>query len=270
MQYHTYTPSHLLSKYIKYYWTLENFDDSCLLKKERIFPDGCMELIFHYGDVFKKFSNENHAHIQPRSFIHGQLKQFMEVGSTGRIGVFSIRFMPDGLHSFLPMSVDELTGDAVSVEELWGLKGVILEERIMEATTTLSRIKIIEDFLLHRLNLSNPKYNPIHYCVHSILNSAGDKSVEFLSDEVNIGRRQLERKFIAAVGLSPKLLTRIVRFQNTLQQIEGKGSGSLTNLAYTNGFYDQSHFIKDFKEFTGLNPRQYFASDLEFAKYLAS
>ena len=139
---------------------------------------------------------------------------------------------------------------------------------MVEAQSSLERIKIIEEFLVCHL-----KHGPdqaIHYCVQAILNAGHSKTIETLSREVNLGRRQLERKFISAVGLSPKLLTRIIRFQNTLQTIERNPLTSLTGIAYSGGFFDQSHFIKDFKEFTGFNPKQYFTANLEFAKQLAA
>jgi transcriptional regulator GlxA family with amidase domain len=91
-----------------------------------------------------------------------------------------------------------------------------------------------------------------------------------LSQQVNLGRRQLERNFLVATGLTPKLLTRIVRFQNTLNRIENSSDPSLTGIAYASGFYDQSHFIKDFKEFSGFNPREYIKADIEFGRSLAS
>lgn len=268
MHYYTYPASEPLSKYVKYYWTLEGIDDSVAASRERIFPDGCMELIFHYGDLFRKYSTDIDAFDQPRSFLHGQLKRFMDIESTGKIGVFSIRFRPDGLHAFIEMDLNELTGNAVSIRDLWGADGCILEEKMLEATTTAQRINIIEQFLIRQMKWRTD--NSIHYCVRSIVNSEGSKSIELLSREVNLGRRQLERKFIATVGLSPKLLTRIIRFQNTLHRLEAKQLASLTGVAYSGGFYDQSHFIKDFKEFTGLNPKQYFTADLEFAKYLTA
>lgn len=268
MDYRVYTPSGLLSQYVKYYWTLEAFDNFLPGSRERIFPDGCMELIFHYGDVFKKYSNQVESHNQPRSFIHGQLKSFIEVESTGKIGIFSVRFKPDGLRAFLRIGVDELRENVVSVHDLWGSNGVNLEERMVEARSSLERIKIIEEFLI--CHLQHRSDQSIHHCVQAIMASGHYKSIEMLSRDVNLSRRQLERKFIFAVGLSPKLLTRIVRFQNTLQSIERDPLTSLTGIAYSGGFFDQSHFIKDFKEFTGFNPKQYFTANLEFAKQLAA
>jgi AraC-like DNA-binding protein len=268
MIYNTYTPSKPLEKYIKYYWTLENARAANPQGPERIFPDGCVELMFHYGDVFRKYLGAKEVYTQSRSFIHGQLKNFIEVEPTGKIGTFSIRFTPAGLHHFLPINIDDITEHDVSVADLWGRPGAILEEQIMEAPDAAKRIRIVENFLLKRLTVAQNSQDIISHCVCAISTSRGLVSIDKLSKDINIGKRHLERKFLNAVGLSPKLFTRIIRFQYALNVIDKMPQGTLTGVAYDMGFYDQSHFIKDFREFTGLNPKQYFVSNLEFAKHL--
>jgi len=268
MTYNTYAPSKPLEKYIKYYWTLEHAGTSNPPGPERIFPDGCVELMFHYGDVFRKYIGGDEVYTQSKSFIHGQLKHFIEVEPTGKIGTLSIRFTPAGLHRFLPINIDDITERDVSVADLWGRSGTLLEEQIMEAPATAVRIKIVENFLVERLTFVHNRQDIIGHCVCAISTSRGFVSIEKLSGDLNIGKRHLERKFLNAVGLPPKLFTRIIRFQHALNVLDKRPKGTLTELAYDMGFYDQSHFIKDFKEFTGLNPKQYFVSDLEFAKHL--
>ena len=267
MNYRTYSPHPSLTRYIRCYWTLDG-NDTSKGSRERIFPDGCIELIFHHGDVFRKILRETDATTQPRSFLHGQLRRYMEVESTGKIGIFSVRFQPHGLRAFLNVDTHELTGKVVGLEELWGVEGLILEERMLEAASTDERIRIVESFLICKLH--SPCDGTIYFCVQAILNSAGSISIEDLSSEVNLGRRQLERNFLRAIGLSPKLLTRIIRFQNTLSKIENNSDMSLTDVAYTSGLYDQSHFIKDFKDFSGLNPLEYFKADAGLGRNLAA
>ncbi len=269
MEYHVYIPGEALSRYIKCYWTLESSLDDAYENKQRIFPDGCIELIFHYGDLFKKYSVNGAADFQPRSFLHGQLNRYMEIEPSGNIGVFSVRFVPCGLQPFLEMDINEYTGKAISVEEIWGNEGKLVEERMMHAENTMDRIKIIEHFLSGRITMKK-NYNSVEHCVNAIIRGRGSLSIDMLSQEVNMGRRHLERKFISSVGLSPKLLSRIIRFQSALQLIERNQLSTLTEIAYAGGFYDQSHLIKDFKEFSGLNPKQYFSADLDFAKDLAT
>ena len=81
MDYWLYFPDARLSPYVKCYWSLVNETENA--SRERIFPDGCIELIFHSGDLFKKYDSATAFHIQPRSFIHGQLTKFIEVEPTG-------------------------------------------------------------------------------------------------------------------------------------------------------------------------------------------
>jgi AraC-like DNA-binding protein len=229
-----------------------------------------MELIFHYGDAFKKYTGEREASVQPRSFLHGQLNRFMDVEATGKIGVFSIRFAPSGLRRFVNMNIDELTCNAIDVEDLWGKEGRMLEERIMTAPTAISRMKIVEDFLSKRMTACETRLHAIDYCIRNMVLSSEPTSIDRLAAEVNLSRRELERKFQNIVGLSPKRFLRITRFQQVLKYLEQNPSKSFTTTAYANGYFDQSHFIKDFKEFTGFSPTQYFYHRPELAQHLIS
>jgi len=269
MNYNTYAPDPRLARYIKYYWALESGGSAGSSASERIFPDGCIEMIFHYGDLFRKYdSNPETSFLQPRSFVHGQIKKYITIEPTGEIGIFSVRFHPTGLQPFINIYTKELTGQNICLQDIWGRDGGELEDRVLNASSNPERIAMIETFLLSRLKVTENKI--IEHCVTSIRHSNGSRTIEQLAGDLNIGRRHLERTFVSSVGLSPKLLSRIVRFQNTIQLIHQKQFSSLTFLAYDGGFYDQAHFIKDFKEFTGLNPKAYFSENLELAKYFAN
>ncbi len=270
MDYQVYSPCLPLGKYIKCYWSLEVSKTEEPPARQRVFADGCIELLFHFGDLFQKYHRNDEIIIQPRSFVHGQVKRFIEIEPTGSAGIFSVRFMPNGLRPFLPYRIDELTDQTPTVSELWGKEGDVLEDRILNARTNALRIELIESFLLKKLRNFKARHLFTDHCVDSIFKSNGMISIDDLANDLSIGRRQLERKFIEAVGLSPKHLSRIIRFQNVLNLLEKRQFNSLTALAYEGGFYDQAHFIKDFREFTGFNPKQYFAEDMEMAKYFNS
>lgn len=268
MHYKTYTPHSALAKYIKCYWSLECYDVPDIAAKDRIFPDGCFELVFHIGDLFRKYNAGDSFEIQPRSFIHGQITAFMDIEATGKVEMFSVRFYPDGLKPFSAISLHEITGENIRIRDFWGQEGDVLEDQILHAATHEQRVVLWEQFLFAKLRQQPEPDRRITHCVHTIMQTEGNITVEQLATELNIGKRQLERQFIANVGVSPKLLSRIIRFQHTLQLIEQKRFNSLTMVAYAGGFYDQAHFIKDFKAFTGLNPKQYFSEELMLAKYL--
>lgn len=264
MDYHTYTPSEDLSDYVKLYWTLEG-EASHPLTGERVFPDGCIELIFHYGDLFKK-QNKNGDVIQPRNFIHGQLKKYIDIKPTGKIGIFSVRFHPHGLRPFISFSVDNITDAVVDVKEIWPSEADVLESRMLAATSSQERIDLVEAFLKSRFE-KKPTYDGMAKAVKQIESEAGMISIDRVAADACLGRRHFERKFSETVGLSPKMFARIVRFNYVLKLIEKKEWQNWAHLAQEGGFYDQMHFIKDFKYFTGLNPKAYFAEDLELVKF---
>jgi AraC-like DNA-binding protein len=101
--------------------------------------------------------------------------------------------------------------------------------------------------------------------VETILNANGQFSVNEFSQNNNINRRHLTRKFSTAIGLSPKQLAKTIRIQTALKAMLNNEHTSLTDLAYENEYFDQAHFIKEFKEFTGLTPKEFYGEDLKMS-----
>ncbi|MEL7195718.1 MAG: helix-turn-helix domain-containing protein, partial [Bacteroidota bacterium] len=101
--------------------------------------------------------------------------------------------------------------------------------------------------------------------VDTILSANGQISVNELSEKNQVNRRQLVRKFSTTIGLSPKQLSKTMRLQAALKALLTQEKAKLTELAYDNEYYDQSHFIKDFKEFTGLSPKEFYGDDLKMS-----
>lgn len=266
MEYKEYSPDNKLAKYIKCFWTLEDLSPVNPPIREKIFPDGCTELIFHYGDRFKKYDGPESFHIQERSFIHGQLKKYIELEPTGRVGIFSARFQPGGLQPFIPLPVSHLTHTTFSLDAIWGSEGTELENTMLAAATNDLRLEVLERFLIKRLREPGTDKNMAEHFVDAIIRTQGNVAIDELALELNISKRQLERTFISCVGLKPKMLARIMRFNKVLRLIESRQLDNFTAVAYEGGFYDQAHFIKDFKEITGLNPKKYFSENLELAK----
>lgn len=267
MHYNVYEPKSSLSNKVKCYWSLEDSESKDAHKKDRVFPDGCIELIFHYGDFFKKHEENGTSAIQPKSFVYGQITKFIDIEPTGKIGIFSVRFHPNGLQNFIDSKVSELTDCTILLEDLWGNDGKNIETKILSATNNEERIQIIEQFLETQQRPITEKDIQIEKCVATILDSNGIISIDKLIEEVQISKRHLERSFIANVGVSLKFFSRIIRFNYALQLINNKDFSNFTNVALDGGFYDQAHFIKDFKEITGLNPKQYFCENLEMVKF---
>jgi AraC-like DNA-binding protein len=264
MTYNTYAPCQELEMLLKCFWRLETPGTS-RVEKQRIVPDGCMEMIFHYGDLFKQYTGDGHFFIQPRCFVFGQITSPLDIEPTGITGIFAARFHPDGFQAFTTIALKEMENKAVPLQELFGVDGLELEDGILTASTTEERIILAERFLLKRLGTSQIIDQVAKSSVEMLLKLNGQVSVNELSEKLQINRRQLERRFSLVIGLSPKQLSKIIRLQSTLKMLEKEEFTSLTSLAYDNGYYDQTHFINDFKEFTGVTPKQFYAGNLRMS-----
>ncbi len=264
MNYNTFSPTTELEAIVKCYWTLESAAEP-IPQKQRIVPDGCIEMIFHFGDLYKQYLEDGSSIIQPRSFVFGQIISYLDIEPTGATAIFAVRFHPDGFIPYATIAIKEMENKAVSLEKLFGKDGLLLEEEITNAADTTERIRIVEKFLSTRLAAAESIDRIVSTTVETILNINGQLSVDELSQQLNINRRQLERKFHSVIGLSPKKLSKIIRLQATLKMMINNETENLTAIAYHGEYYDQAHFIKDFKEFTGMSPKNFYADNLRMS-----
>ena len=266
MDYQTYDPYRNLKALIRCYWTLESPKEE-ISEKQTIVPDGCMEMIFHYGDLYRQFTGNGKSIIQPRCFVIGQLTRPLEIAPTGATGIFSVRFHPWGFEPFAGIPIKSMENTAVSLEKLFGKDGREIEEEILNANSAPERIKLIETFLFSRLTDAQTIDRIVRSTVETILTVDAQLSVDKLSRQININRRQLERRFSSAIGLGPKQIQKIIRLQATLKILLNKNFRNLTDLAYQGEYYDQAHFIKDFKEFTGITPKEFYGNSFKLTSF---
>lgn len=264
MNHQIFEPAPDLRPFVQCYWSLES-PGTGTLSRNTIVPDGSMKLIFHYGDPYRHYPKQGGSVVLPRCFLIGQLTRPFEVGPTGETGTFFVRFHPNGFLPFATSPIKTMKNTAVPLEILFGDEGNNLEQQVVNAHSTLERIIQVEAFLLKQLNEAKANDLFVKSTVETILKAKGQSSIEEISSQINVSRRQLERKFSAMIGLSPKQLSKIARLQATLKSLRAKKTGSLTTLAYESNYYDQAHFIRDFKEFTGITPKEFFEGALDMS-----
>ncbi len=264
MKHQIFEPGGELAGLVKCYWTLESPKEKTPARNT-IVPDGCMKLIFHYGDPYKHYPKNGSDLLLPRCFLIGQLTRPYEVKPTGETGTFFVCFHPNGFLPFTTIPIKQMRNTAVPLEKLFGEDGQQLEQSILNAKSTSERINLIEMFLNSRLTNKETVDNIVKSTVETILAAHGQFSVNKLSQQNNINRRQLVRKFSSAIGLSPKQLSKTIRIQATLKTLLTKEVRNLTDLAHENEYFDQAHFIKEFKEFTGLTPKEFYGDNLKMS-----
>jgi AraC-like DNA-binding protein len=259
MNYQTFQPHPDLDALIKCYWTLEVPAEE-KPPKQRIVPDGCIEMIFILGNDVKRYTSDDEFIIQPRAMVLGQITEPFFVQPTGYVNSFAIRFYPYGFASFAATAIKNLANKETPISLLFGEEPASqLEHKIISAANTKDRIEIAEEFFLHKLKDATTIDSIVKATVDTIIQTEGSESINSLAKNDLSKRRQLERKFINQVGLSPKQLGKVIRLQTALKMVLQQEYESLTKIAYDSKYYDQAHFIKDFKEFTGANPKDFLA-----------
>lgn len=255
MNYQTYQPHPDLSSLVKFYWTLEvPFDPNN--EKQKIIPDGCIEMTFNFRDPIKKYTSETEYVIHPNCMVMGQRTNSFYIEPTGDVESFAVCFYPFGFASFVQEPLENLVDKEVTLASLFGAaQAEKLEQNISDAQSTEERIGIVEAFLFERLNETVIVDDLITETVDALTETNGRDSIRSIVQNDAAQRRKLERKFKKHIGISPKQLGRIIRLQTALRLILSEDQ-NLTSIAYESDYFDQSHFIKDFKEFIGSTPKQ--------------
>ena len=240
-------PSPVLSQYIKYYWVLKTDEVEPVMVQT--IPSGCVHLVFHRGENL----NIQSKGLQPKNFIRGQFSTYGSLISEGNIDMIAAIFHPLGLNSVVRCSMSELYNHYIDVEDLEDIELNHLKRNISAEPAVETCIQLIERFFIQRLVDANSNYQRTHHAIRQIIIQP-QIDVNTLAESACLGYRQFKRVFTNYVGMSPKEYYRVVRFQRALYLLQDHPGMEFVDLAYSCGFYDPSHLVKDFKEFTGCSP----------------
>lgn len=260
MSYHFAKPSTNLSQYVKHYRAIDDCISNKIEHIQRIVPTGLMELMFYLGDRPKSLDSKKN--ISENIILSGQQKGYYDVAVLGILSVFSISFHPYGAKLFFDIPSIEFFDHNIPLKYIIKDKSILdkLECQLLETNTFENKIFLVENFLINQLQKNSKQYEMkrIINSVSSINQSNGLIDIESLSSLACLSRKQYERVFAEYIGSTPKQFLRTVRFQKTLHNKEKNKNIQLTELAYSCGYYDQSHMISDFKSLTGITPSKYF------------
>ena len=253
-----------LAEYVQLIWILESENAVEKYEKSRILPDGIVEVIFHYAEPFITYQSDGTKFKQPQNFAVSQMRKYIEIESDGKVGFISVRFFPWGAYHFFKEPIKNFLDQTINAEKLWKEKSNQVIKTLCSTVNHEEKAKIIEQFLLKCLNKNGENDNQIDEAIKLIRNSKGQIAIEEIAEKVFLTKRTLERKFLETVGTSPKIFSRITRFLNICHHLEEHKNKTLTQLTYECGYYDQAHFNRDFKEFSGFTPKDFFAKENVF------
>jgi AraC-like DNA-binding protein len=200
----------------------------------------------------------------PQSFAAGLTDTAGVVEQHGKIECVDLKLTPLGAYALLGVPMDELTGRVVDLEELPGFRE--LTERMAGHSTWDGRFAMVDAFLLDRLDEGPRPADEVAFAWRRLAATRGSLPIGALAEEVGWSRRHLVAKFRQQVGLPPKTIARILRFQHLLGRLRNEPV-DLTRLAAECGYYDQSHLNRDFREFAGISPGAYLARMVTNVQY---
>lgn len=222
----------------------------------KFFADGCPGIIYGQSahDLILNPVNKKLATI----YLHGQTIKPIEIVAKGSFTMIVFFLYPHVVKSLFGFNAHEITNDCIDLKLIDPTLFNTVTEQLLDDVELQDQINIISNYILNRIRRKNLEIDPIlHFATHQMIKNNGDISIYELYTTLKLSERTLERKFMHHVGMSPRMFARICKFQSTLNQLNTDSYSKLTDVAYDNGFTDQSHLIKTFKEFTGLTPTDY-------------
>jgi AraC-like DNA-binding protein len=246
----------LLKKYIKFFWELhiENIQ-----LNHKIIPQRNINLRFNLSDTPQFICMDGHEHLLEEVFFSGLQDHFRNahLKLNGKVDILGVCFLPDGFFPFFKIPVSEFKNQWLGASDVGFMLASTVNERLKEAPDVAARLAILENELIMLLVNSNPTPEIFRLLFNALKQSDNPILITEFCKQNNIGMRTLERMYNKYVGVSVMTYCTLNRFQNSLNQVLYNDYSKLSDIAYSNGYFDQMHFIKEFKRFAGNTPKSF-------------
>src|SRR5450432_3158480 len=219
-----------------------------------------MELVINLSEdevrVYDRLDHRKFEKLRGATLV-GPHSDFFVIDTAEQRNVMGVHFKPGGAFPFLPLPVDELHGLHISLEDVWGRWASELRERLLEATSLADRFRILEEALLARIWRPLERHRAVAFALGQWGGGPKTRTVGDVTEETGLSARRFIEVFRRQVGLTPKLFCRVRRFQEVVQRVPMGQRVDWADVALSCGYFDQAHFIHDFRAFSGLSPTSY-------------
>ncbi|MCP3137826.1 helix-turn-helix transcriptional regulator [Pyxidicoccus xibeiensis] len=252
-----YRPKPPLDKFVDSFWV--SGDYVAQAPRERVLPSGAQSLVVPlYETPTRIYSGEHTTEAADVSgaILCGARSTPLIIGPPPGPTV-GVEFKPGGAHPFFGVPANALAEQTLALDALWGASARALHERLMETPSPLGRVQLLEEHLLHRLRHSF-ELSPALRASLDAFEEPDLTSVAEVNRRTGLSPKRLLALFREEVGLSPKTFWRVRRFRAVLRDLE-QGSLRGAALAAEHGYFDQAHFLREFRSLSGSSPREYLA-----------
>lgn len=269
-----YVPSSPLNRYVECLWCSEGITP---YSREKILPTPKIEMMFNFGAP-SRVSEPNYSQRFTdctESWLSGLRSGYSFLELPPNVHLMSVVFKPGGAFPFLRFPLCELCNQTISLEAIWGRFADEIRERLYAAPSMQARFALLERLLLTCLSETPPGLDRVQFAVNEIARCHGALSMQTVSERIGVSQKHLIAQSKRMVGMTPKTLARLYRFQSVLQSVDPLKPVDWTRIVHQAHYYDQSHCYKDFQVFTGHSPSEYlrlrrqsYAENSEHAHYL--
>lgn len=228
-------------------------------QREKILPSGMIEWIINLGSPFRAIHAEapQKENLHKASWLVGMQTGYLINEPLAETDVMGVRFYPGGQYPFLKVAAQDLHNQVVPMTLFWPQLIHDVREQLVEIDNLPERFAFLERVLLQRLDADMYTQSLIQATVRRLMLPQGSLSMKQLASDIGVSQKHLAHRFKQMVGIPPKTLARIFRFQQVLQTIDPTQPINWSAIAHHCHYHDQSHFNKEFKGFTELTPNQY-------------
>ena len=231
-------------------------------------PSAFTAIVLNLAQTHSVRLNNKYTLKLPSSFVSGQSVSNYSLLVDSKIDQVGIVFKPTGLFHLFNLQMFEFTNIREDLHQVLPHDFLQIREKLAEIRADQARIKLLDELLVNRLKKVQYTPDGVDKAASRIIDGYGNVNITQLLTDAYMSRRKFERHFLQRVGLSPKYYARIRRYGYVCSQMAGQREVSWDKLLYLGGYYDQSHFIKDFKEFSGKSPKEYLLTNKELAHAL--
>lgn len=254
-----YPAPEVLKNYVEYFWTGNHAREETTPREITSFVNGASGILFQHHNGNSAFvgsaacsGQDIQTDTLPNAYAYGQITQPNLILAKGPFSAAGVIMKPHAWHALFEISATELTERRIGLNEF---STEDLTERLLNETRQQAHVALLRDFLISRLQHMTQADLLVQEGVRLIHHNIRSVKVMHLLKKLEISERQFERRFRQAIGLSPYFYIRAIRFQEALKLLQSQQFKRLSDIAFALNFADQSHFIKDIKEFSGITPK---------------
>ena len=258
MLFRSHRPGPPLSNFVENLWLYEGYDSPG--HRERILPSGTFELVVNLRSdelrIYRTVRPDECLRLSG-AIVSGPYGGYFVTDAAEEAAVMGVHFKPGGGFAFLGSRTDELADRHIDLDAVWGRWAAELREQLLETASPSSRLSKLEALLVSRLVCRRERHCAVSLALDRLAQTGVRTRTRDLSRLVGLSQKRFIDIFRSQVGLPPKLFHRVVRFQRVLTKVNARSAPDWGELALDNGYFDQSHLIRDFLAFSGFGPDDY-------------